>query len=282
MQMLNGKTVALNHGRHPCSLLQVISLPLGVFAGDYFPQRSKDRKESQIPLQDPELPDPLPQRQNRQNLDFTILYACLKQTLNYFRLSSVKRIDSESLNNNFRGTKMSIKTKLSSLITLALAFFALTAIASAQDTSTTTQPNTTQKQERQWGKHRGDRGARGMHRMDGMMGFRDLNLTDAQKAQIKTIHEANRPTPGAMQEMKTLRDAKRNGTITPEQTEQLKTLRNQQREKMESVHQQVLAILTPEQRQQLDQKREDMKKRWEERRQQRQQNAQPTDKPTSN
>jgi len=85
-----------------------------------------------------------------------------------------------------------------------------------------------------------------------------------------------------MQEMKTLRDAKRNGTITPEQTEQLKTLRNQQREKMESVHQQVLAILTPEQRQQLDQKREDMKKRWEERRQQRQQNAQPTDKPTSN
>lgn len=177
---------------------------------------------------------------------------------------------------------MSIKTKLSSLITLALAFFAFTAIASAQDSSTTTQPNTTQKQERHWGKHRGDRGARGMRRMGGMMGFRDLNLTDAQKAQIKTIHEANRPTPGAMQEMKTLRDAKRNGTITPEQTEQLKTLRKQQREKMQSVQQQILAILTPEQRQQLDQKREDMKKRWEERRQQRQQNAQPTDKPTSN
>ena len=140
---------------------------------------------------------------------------------------------------------MSIKTKLSSLITLALAFFAFTAIASAQDSSTTTQPNTTQKQERHWGKHRGDRGARGMRRMGGMMGFRDLNLTDAQKAQIKTIHEANRPTPGAMQEMKTLRDAKRNGTITPEQTEQLKTLRKQQREKMQSVQQQILAILTP-------------------------------------
>jgi len=177
---------------------------------------------------------------------------------------------------------MSIKTRLSSLITLALAFFVFAAIASAQDSSATTQPNTTQKQERQWGKHRDGKGDRGMHRMGGMMGFRDLNLTDAQKAQIKTIHEANRPDPGTLQEMKTLRDAKRNGTITPEQTEQFKTLRKQQREKMESVNQQVLAILTPEQRQQLDQKREEMKKRWEERRQQRQQNAQPTDKPTSN
>ena len=177
---------------------------------------------------------------------------------------------------------MSIKTRLSSLITLALAFFVFAAIASAQDSGTTTQPNTEQKQDRHWGKHRDGKGG-DMHRMGGMMGFRDLNLTDAQKAQIKTIHDANRPDPGTLQEMKTLRDAKRNGTITPEQTEQLKALRKQQREKMESVHQQVLAILTPEQRQQLDQKREEMKKRWEERRQQRQQNAPPTtDKPTSN
>jgi P pilus assembly/Cpx signaling pathway, periplasmic inhibitor/zinc-resistance associated protein len=120
------------------------------------------------------------------------------------------------------------------------------------------------------------------HRGGGMMELQGLNLTDAQKAQIKTIHEANRPDEGTMQQMKTLMEAKRGGTITPEQTEQLKALRKQQREKMESVHQQVLAILTPEQRQQLDKNREDMKKRWEERREQHEKNAPTTDKPTSN
>lgn len=175
---------------------------------------------------------------------------------------------------------MSIKTRLSSLITIALAVFAFAAIASAQDNSTTTQPDNSQKQERNWGKHRGGEGFGGMRR-GGMWELQGLNLTDAQKAQIKSIHDTNRPDDATMQQMKTLIEAKRSGTITPEQTEQLKTLRKQQRDKMESVHQQVLSVLTPEQRQQLDQKREEMKKRWEERRQQRQQNAPQTDKPTS-
>ena len=177
---------------------------------------------------------------------------------------------------------MSIKTRLSSLITVALAVFAFAAIASAQDNSTTTQPDNSQKQERHWGKHRDGEGFGGMRRGGGMRELQGLNLTDAQKAKIKSIHDTNRPDDATMQQMKTLIDAKRGGTITPEQTEQLKTLRKQQRDKMESVHQQVLAVLTPEQRQQLDQKREEMKKRWEERRQQRQQNAPQTDKPTSN
>jgi Spy/CpxP family protein refolding chaperone len=196
-----------------------------------------------------------------------------------------KDVTSESLHKILRGTKMSLKARLSSLITLALAFFAFAAIASAQDNTTATpQPDNGQKQERHhggWAKGDRDGGFRG-HRGGGMFELQGLNLTDAQKAQIKTIHEANRPDEGTMQQMKTLMDAKRSGTITPEQTEQLKALRKQQREKMESVHQQVLAILTPEQRQQLDQKHEEMKKRWEERRQQRQQGTPSTDKPTSN
>jgi protein CpxP len=197
-----------------------------------------------------------------------------------------KDVTSESLHKILRGTKMSLKARLSSLITLALAFFAFAAIASAQDNSTTTpQPDSSQKQERHhggWAKGDRDGGFRGERHGGGMFELQGLNLTDAQKAQIKTIHEANRPDEGTMQQMKTLMDAKRSGTITPDQTEQLKTLRKQQREKMESVHQQVLAILTPEQRQQLDQKREEMKKHWEERRQQRQQGTPSTDKPTSN
>ena len=180
---------------------------------------------------------------------------------------------------------MSNKTRLTALLTLALAFLAFAAIASAQDKSTTTQPDNTQKQERRghrdWGKRGDGEGFRGM-RSGGMWELQGLNLTDAQKAQIKSIHETNRPDEATMQQMKTLMEAKRGGTITPEQTEQLKTLRTQQRDKMESVHQQVLAILTPEQRQQLDQKRDEMKKRREERRQQRQQNAPQTDKPTTN
>ena len=107
-----------------------------------------------------------------------------------------------------------------------------------------------------------------------MRGLRELNLTDAQKAQIKTIMDANRPDQATMEEMKTLHDAKRSGTLTADQQERFKTLRQQSREKGEAVHQQILAVLTPEQLQQFEAKKAEMKQKWEERKQMRQQNQQ--------
>jgi Spy/CpxP family protein refolding chaperone len=64
----------------------------------------------------------------------------------------------------------------------------------------------------------------------------------------------------------------------------MKTLRQQSRAKREQVHAQVLAILTPEQRQQIEAKRQEMEQRRQERRTQRRENRNDgsTDKPTDN
>ena len=95
------------------------------------------------------------------------------------------------------------------------------------------------------------------------MGFlRGIELTDAQKEQIRSIHEANKPSQEIVDQMKAIREARKNGgTITEDQKAQLKQLRDTQRAKMEQVHQQILAVLTPEQKTQLETRRAEMEKR---------------------
>lgn len=167
---------------------------------------------------------------------------------------------------------MSLKNRFFSALTLAFAVFAFSTFVSAQET-TKTDTDTTQKQEkREWRKGKRDGMGKGFRRGGGMRGglmrgFRDLNLTDVQKQQIKTIMETNRPDQATMEEMKTLRQAKRDGTITAEQQERIQVLKQQAKEKGQSVHQQVLAVLTPEQLQQLETKKAEMKQRREERKQ---------------
>lgn len=182
---------------------------------------------------------------------------------------------------------MSLKNKFLSVAALTVAVGAFSVAASAQDSSAAASPNDSQKFEKREGKRGGfGKGMRGdkFGKRGGMMrGLRDLNLTDAQKEQLRAIREANRVDDATRAEMRTLVEAKRGGTITPEQQERLKVLKQQGREKAAIVQQQILAVLTPEQRQQLEQKREEMKQRREERRQLRQQNApQQTEKPTDN
>jgi len=187
---------------------------------------------------------------------------------------------------------MSLKTKLSSAITLAFAVVAFTTVASAQDATKAPEDNA-QKQERR--AHRGE-GRRGMHGgkgrhagMRGMRGLHSLNLTDAQKEQIRAIHEANKPSESLRAELQTIREARKNGTeITAAQRERMKSLRTEMKAKHESVRAQVLAILTPEQRTQLEAKKAEMEKRREEFRQNRQERktnrdaAKPADKPIDN
>lgn len=180
---------------------------------------------------------------------------------------------------------MSFKSRFFSLITLSVATAAFATFASAQETTTTT-PDNIQKQEKRERKAFGKYG-KGMHggKRGGMMmrGLRGIDLTDAQKEQLRVIHENNKPNETVMQEMQAIRQAKRDGgTITPEQKERLKVLRMQAREKGEAVHQQVLAILTPEQRQQMETRKEEMRKKMEERRELRKQNKSTTEKPTDN
>jgi Spy/CpxP family protein refolding chaperone len=176
---------------------------------------------------------------------------------------------------------MSLKNKFFSALTMAFAVFAFSVFVSAQETTKTDDSNTQKQEKREWRKGNRDGGmGKGFRRGGGgrdggfMRGFRDLNLTDAQKTQIKTIMDANRPDQATMEEMKTLHQAKRDGTLTADQQERMKTLRQQAREKGAAVHQQILAILTPEQLQQLEAKKAEMKQRREERKQQRLQNQQ--------
>lgn len=167
---------------------------------------------------------------------------------------------------------MSLKNKFFSALTVAFALFAFSTFAAAQDN---TQTDSDKQQKREWRRGKRDGKGNGFRRGGMMMrGFRDLNLTDAQKEQIRTIMEANRPDQATMEEMRTIRQAKRDGTITPEQKERLKSIRQQSKLKAEGVQLQVLAVLTPEQRQQYEAKKAEMKQKWEERREERRERRQ--------
>ena len=169
---------------------------------------------------------------------------------------------------------MSLKNKFFSIAATGLAITAFSTFAAAQSSdSTTAQPQIdAPRAERAAGFHKRG-GGHGMHGARGLMGgLRDLNLTDAQRTQIRSIIEANRPVQSANGEMKTLIEAKRSGTLTDAQKEQFKALRQEQKAKMEQVHEQILAVLTDEQRTQVQQKQQEMREKHKQHRQMREQN----------
>lgn len=175
---------------------------------------------------------------------------------------------------------MAIRSKIFSSLTLVFAIVAFSVFAAAQES--TTAPADGQKVDK------GDRkfGKRGGHygRKDGSrgMGFlRGIELTDAQKEQIRTIREANKPNPAEFDQLKAIREARRNGgTITEEQKAQIKQFRQARKAKMEQAHQQVLGVLTAEQKAQVETRKAEMEKRREEWKQKRQERIQT--KPSDN
>lgn len=176
---------------------------------------------------------------------------------------------------------MALRKKLFTTTTLAVALGAFGVFASAQTPETPKADGTkTEKFERRGGRggEFGKRGGmrHGGHRMGGMRGgmgmLRGIELTDAQKEQIKAIHEANRPSGENKALFDQIRETRKaGGTITEEQKAQMKSFREAQRAKMQGVHAQILAILTPEQKTQLEAKKAEMKTRMEQRRKLRQQ-----------
>src|SRR5215204_2427724 len=161
---------------------------------------------------------------------------------------------------------MSLKSKFSSVVTFAFAVAAFATFTIAQDAPKTQDDNGLRKEGRQ---HRGERGTRGGRnggmRGGEMFGLRGIELTDAQKEQIRQIHEANKPSEAVAAELKSIREARKNGTeITEAQRDRLKAFREEMKSKQESVHSQILAVLTAEQRQQLETRKAEMEKRREE------------------
>lgn len=119
------------------------------------------------------------------------------------------------------------------------------------------------------GEGRGFRGGRGGHR-GGMM-FRGLNLTEDQKARMQQVRESFKQRIAPLREqMKALHQSDRNrgngGSFNEAEVTQRMIAAAPLRAKLmgESfrMRQEMLEVLTPEQRTQLDQRRAERKARW--------------------
>lgn len=212
-----------------------------------------------------------------------LLYISLQETRKNFRLYCIvsrqkKRTAKANLQNLQRINKiMSIKRKLISGLTLAVAVVGFSSFASAQDNNTNPQ-DSTQRQERR--ERRGNRdgmgkeGRRGGHHGgDKMMmrGLRKLDLTDSQREQVRTIGENFRnSTQTQREEMRGLMEKKRDGVITADEQARFKDLKMQLKSSGKQMQDSILAILTGEQRAQLEQLKADRKQKMQERRQMRQ------------
>ena len=167
---------------------------------------------------------------------------------------------------------------LSKLIKGGLVFSLLLSLgvfASAQQTTTQTETTTTPQTKVE--KRAGKRARQGqMSRMGrrgkfhrGMM--RSLNLTDAQKEQIRALHNKfGEQFAPQRQEIRTLSQKKRQGSLTAEEQARFDALKQQMKTQGEQMRQQVDAILTPEQLKQRDQIKQEMKRHREEMRRLRQ------------
>jgi protein CpxP len=162
---------------------------------------------------------------------------------------------------------MSFKRKLIPAITLALAIGTFSTSVSAQDSSTSNQQDSTKKErkfERRGDGLHGGKGMRGgKHGGDRMAlrGLRQLNLTDAQKEQVKTIFESNKPNQAQFEEMRGLMQKRRDGSITEQELSKVKEIRTQMRVSAEQTRNAVLAVLTAEQRTQLEQLKQQKRER---------------------
>ncbi len=178
---------------------------------------------------------------------------------------------------------MSLKRKIISAATSALAVVAFTTFASAQDTTTQPTDSAQQQQQRQErrGKHGfGSRGMRGgKHGGDKMMlrALGQLNLSDAQKQQLSVINENFKTaTQTQREEMRALAMKKRDGIINADEQARAKELKSQLRASGEQMQTSILAILTAEQRTQLDQIKAERQQKMIERRQNRQNQTAPS------
>lgn len=167
---------------------------------------------------------------------------------------------------------MSFGRKIISVITLAFAMITLTTFVAAQDANTDRQKDKSQKERKfkQKGERGFERGMRGgRHAEFGLRGLHRLDLNDAQKTQIRSLMEANKTANEPFrQEMRTIFEKRRGGNeLTETDRARLQEIHARMKQSAEQTHNTVLAILTAEQRQQLEQWKQERQKQKEERRQ---------------
>ncbi len=181
---------------------------------------------------------------------------------------------------------MSFGQKIASAFISALAIITLTTFVAAQDNGSTDKQTDKAQKERKFGRG-GERGGRGMRGGDkrggnGMHGLKNLDLTDAQKEQVKTIMESSKTTNEPLrQEMRSLMEKRRGGgELTETDRTRLGELKSRMKQSGEQNQNAILSILTAEQRQKFEQMKQENQKRREdfrERRQNRQTTPDKTD-----
>ncbi|HZG50874.1 MAG TPA: Spy/CpxP family protein refolding chaperone [Pyrinomonadaceae bacterium] len=159
-------------------------------------------------------------------------------------------------------TRVSLMAGLTALISIA---------AFAQ---TTTPP----RQEEEGGRVEGRGGRRGRIGREGRIGglrggrgmtdrrvFGRLNLSDAQRAQLREIEarygQGSKAQRQEMRQLIELRRQQQGATLTPEQRQRVQQLRGELRDSFEKMHAELLALLTPAQRDQLKRMREEREAR---------------------
>ncbi len=163
---------------------------------------------------------------------------------------------------------MSLNNKMLSFFSAALGVAVLSVGAFAQETTPAPEKAKKADEAAKAGKLAGKGfGHRGMGPM-GRRGFgpgmalRGINLTDEQKAQIKSIREANKPDAATIAEMKAIHEARKAGQApTEEQKARMQAFRSQQREKAKGVHEQIMNVLTAEQKAQIETRKTEMRER---------------------
>ncbi len=135
-------------------------------------------------------------------------------------------------------------------LVLGLTSFGVEALA--QQTQPNTAPKTVQQQRRDGVRRRGmRRRARAGFRMG--RALHQLNLSDQQKGQARTIMQANgQSTQGQRQELRQLTQQWRQGTLSADGLARAKQLRAQMLENRKNVRAQLSGILTAEQNAKLE------------------------------
>ncbi len=157
--------------------------------------------------------------------------------------------------------------KLSRFQTIAIAFVMAIAMAIPVAMAQSADGGDKGGRRGHFGRH-GGRGGFGM-------GFSQLDLTDAQKAQLKQIRENHRQSIAPlMQEMRAkrqeLHQAREGGAVdeaaVTQKLREIAPLEAKLMAEQSRIHQEMLSVLTPDQKAKLDQMREQFKNRRSERR----------------
>lgn len=174
---------------------------------------------------------------------------------------------------------MSLKRKFFSVITLAFAVVAFSSFVSAQDAG---QTNDRSMKEGKSGKRGMNKGMRGGG-SNIMRDLRGIELTEAQKTQIKSMMETQRSIfEPQREEMRNLMMKRRDGSLTEADQARLSEMRNQMKASSEQMKISVMALLTAEQTAKLNQLKLEREERMQERRQKWQEKRQQRDNPANN